>query len=601
MRVAPSAQEPLARARSLPNDSSVAKPLRAQAVALERAVHADPRAGVAAARGLLNELRELPESPDRTAAIAIAHARCALGLTLSNDLRAAFDEGLKAEALVEEIDDPDAQAMAWMALGHTLFLSGQLAEAERWLARAADHEAASPGLRAHARTNVAATLRAAGALTEATEAFDALMQFRGSVERERWASTLINAASCWHQVDRAEDALEVLQEARSLLVEGERPDLHAWVDAIESWTQAKLGDMPRAARCALAALDPKREPGVDLRSSAARALARAADELPEFAEQARQELLAAVRVAEAAGARRQAIDLRLMLVDAAERRDDLVAAVEHLRAARSLEGELTADSRRLRLEQEELRIELARMQIEADGLRARRKELRLANQALAATDAARSRLLRTLAHDLRNPLQSIFASAELLEPTDPRAVRKHLVDLMAAAERMASLLEGALRPEATAPRPRVNAVSVARSSVSAFRGLAGRKEQRIELEGADSAVLNADADALGRILDNLLSNALKFSGGGATTRVEVHATDARVDLWVRDEGPGFPELDAADGLLLGRQLATRATGGEASWGLGLHAVYLLVAEQGGVLALGNRPEGGAVVRVSLPR
>ncbi len=75
----------------------------------------------------------------------------------------------------------------------------------------------------------------------------------------------------------------------------------------------------------------------------------------------------------------------------------------------------------------------------------------------------------------------------------------------------------------------------------------------------------------------------------------------RVDLRVLDQGPGFPGIDPSEGLLYGKQLENRATGGEQSWGLGLHTVYRLLAELGGFLSLGNREEGGAMVRVTLPR
>jgi len=113
--------------------------------------------------------------------------------------------------------------------------------------------------------------------------------------------------------------------------------------------------------------------------------------------------------------------------------------------------------------------------------------------------------------------------------------------------------------------------------------------------------IRAEPEAIARVLDNLVSNALKYSGEGAEIRVAVRATERRIDLTVQDDGPGFPGLDPQDGLLFGHQFTTRSSASEGSCGIGLHTVFQLVAEQGGMLALGNRPEGGAIVRVSLRR
>lgn len=540
-----------------------------------------------------------PRSAERDAVQAILLARLSACLRLGGELREAFALGLRADSAAERAGDPTAQGIAWMALGHVLYSVGQLREARRWLVKAAELPGLSPELAAQARMNAAASLRGEGRLAEAEVAFDALQGFAERLPPHRSAALLINSASCWHQVGRAADALEALGHASAILGPGERPDLRAWIDAIGAWAHGARGDDQAAVDAGLAAL--RVEAGTAIRSSAARALAVVALRKPELAPRVRPVLAEVLDQVERAGARREAVDLHLALLELCEAEDDLVAAVQHLRRARALEAELATDAERLRGEQEDLRIELARMQVEADGLRVHREELARANRALAAADAARSRLLRTLAHDLRNPLQSILAGLDLMDPEDADEVREQRRQMLVAAERMSELLEAALRPPSDAEQPLIDVARLARDSASALGGLARRKGQEVSVEGEEDVSLRVDPEALGRILDNLVSNAIKFAAEGAHTRIVVSSTATRVDLAVIDDGPGFPDLDPEDGLLLGRQLATRATAGESSWGLGLHTVFQLVAEQGGVLALGNRQEGGAVVRVSLPR
>jgi len=541
----------------------------------------------------------LAQAGSDPAAAAIAGARLSTLLRDTGELSRAFAAALEARTQAERCEDPVARSLAWLALGHVFYSVGQHTEARSWLDRAAESAEPHSELWLRARMASAATLRAEARLDEATVAFDALAIRLDEASPTLAALVLINAASCWHQVNRLADAQDALDRARGVLTDAGRGDLDLWVDAISAWVAVKAGD-PAAAvaagRRALASQAP-----LDLRSSAVRALALATDGAPAL----RSEVLAATRSladeAEQAGARQQAVDLHLSAAKLCEASQDLAAAVVHLRSARAVESQLADDTERLRLQQERLRLELARMQVEADLLRTHSETLAQANRALAAADGARARLLRTLAHDLRNPLTSVMAAATLMDPNRPQAVRARTAQIEAAAVRMRDILDEALRGDAEASRPRVDAASVARQCVSAFEGLADRKGQRIQVEALGETHLQTDPGALGRALDNLLSNALKYSGPDTLIRVVVSGHQARVDLSVLDQGPGLPELDPQDGLLYGRQLAARATGGEASWGLGLHTAYELVAELGGLLALGNQADGGAVVRISLPR
>src|ERR1041385_9050727 len=101
---------------------------------------------------------------------------------------------------------------------------------------------------------------------------------------------------------------------------------------------------------------------------------------------------------------------------------------------------------------------------------------------------------------------------------------------------------------------------------------AARRKQLVfqtVLEG-NGMLVQADAAALEQVLDNLVSNAIKFSPPGRQIRVTVCEPGARyVECQVQDEGPGFTEADKARMFHRYARLSARPTGGEPSTGLGL--------------------------------
>ncbi|MCP4805501.1 MAG: ATP-binding protein [Proteobacteria bacterium] len=132
-----------------------------------------------------------------------------------------------------------------------------------------------------------------------------------------------------------------------------------------------------------------------------------------------------------------------------------------------------------------------------------------------------------------------------------------------------------------------------------FRLIAQRKRQRIRLEGSCDG-LSYERLRVTRILDNLLSNALKFSPLDSEVVVEVSVRDDVVRIRVLDQGLGFSRSDRTNALLSDRCGVARAAESPQSMGLGLHAVYRAVTAMGGTIELLTRPSGGEVV-VSLPR
>jgi signal transduction histidine kinase len=509
----------------------------------------------------------------------------------------AFEHAVWSVRHAEAATLPETRAQAWLAIGNTFFAVGQMAEALRWHTRAAALEGAEATTVFHARTNRAATLRADGRLIDAAEAFDELRAFGAPVSPQRHAAMLINAASCYHQVDRMADARQTLADARDELAALSRADLLAWCDAIEAWIEAGDGTPERTRELAQRVLGDPDQHDTFLRSSAARALAQASvSGAPSLLDEAAEVLHSLHQECRTSSAHQVGLDLSLSLAQVEEARGDLAAAVGAHRAALEHGGRVQRQTRRLDLALDFQRVELARLQVEAETADARREELAEVNRSLAAEAAERQRRLRALAHDVRNPLAAILAAAEFASACDPERRERLWGSVQSAAKRAVAVLDSALQETPDGHRPRGDLGSAAREVLLAFRALAERRGVRITVEGPLSCPVFCGATALGRILDNLVSNALKCSPAGGRVSVKLAAQGDLIELLVLDEGPGFGQ-DASAGVVLGKQLHVSGDG----WGIGLHTVYRLVADHGGSLALTDRPDGGASVKVQFPR
>lgn len=212
-------------------------------------------------------------------------------------------------------------------------------------------------------------------------------------------------------------------------------------------------------------------------------------------------------------------------------------------------------------------------------------------------------LLGMAAHDLRNPaaiiqmMTSILRNAALNRPPEER--QRMLDDIHRQTEHMLALLDDLLDLSLIES----GTVSVARESVdlplalqeaqARHQMLANPKQIRIALEAPREGSLHADPLRLRQVLDNLISNAVKFSPAGGTVTVSAERCDTEWKIAVRDEGPGLQEEDRAKLFQPFGKLSARPTGGEKSTGLGLAIVKRVVLAQGGTIKVDSNPGDGA--------
>jgi two-component system sensor histidine kinase/response regulator len=221
-------------------------------------------------------------------------------------------------------------------------------------------------------------------------------------------------------------------------------------------------------------------------------------------------------------------------------------------------------------------------------------------------------LLGILAHDLKSHLGGMQMSAQLLHDRltrrpdpDPRCLQ-----MAENIEHTSGQLVGFVKEflaNAAADHVinlklvTINLADAAAQAVRQYEETARRKRLEIVTDWtlAGTAVL-ADMSALGQVLDNLLSNALKFSSPGKKITVRIRPVDRFVDCRIEDQGPGFTDDDKARMFRRYVRLSARPTGGEPSTGLGLSIVRKLVEAMRGELAFESSPGAGATFIVRLP-
>lgn len=251
--------------------------------------------------------------------------------------------------------------------------------------------------------------------------------------------------------------------------------------------------------------------------------------------------------------------------------------------------------------------ERARSQLLEENLR----ETEAQRERAAAADEMKTRVLRIVSHELRNPLGAISGFLEMATEIKNKEERASLVQSARevsedAIQLLNQLLEAA-EMESEAVQMRLlpldlNDVLVA--SVARFQNVAAKKGQTLAAELTDEPLtVRADEAKLSIVADNLISNAIKYSPPGATVHTGAKSAPGGVALFVADKGPGLTEADQTQLFqLFGRIARARPTGKEKSVGLGLYIAKHIARLHGGDILVESEGAGkGSTFRLELPR
>jgi two-component system, sensor histidine kinase and response regulator len=240
-------------------------------------------------------------------------------------------------------------------------------------------------------------------------------------------------------------------------------------------------------------------------------------------------------------------------------------------------------------------------------LRFQDERIRAQLDELQRLDQLKDDLAALVVHDMRNPLAGLDGLLYVLAESSTGENAEIIGEALTASRHLRGAVEDLLKirlleqNELTLAREPVELRSVAEQAVATLEGDARMRGLRIQVNG-NGVTVAADAPLLRRAIENLLANALRYTRPRTTVDVEVTCEDDSGEIAVADRGPGVPD-DQKEQVFTKyrRAVETRTPPQRVGTGLGLYLVKLASEAHGGRVTVEDRPEGGAVFRIKLPR
>lgn len=229
-----------------------------------------------------------------------------------------------------------------------------------------------------------------------------------------------------------------------------------------------------------------------------------------------------------------------------------------------------------------------------------------AEQKLSLAKERMSEFVGVVSHDLRNPLGSVLSASKLLED-DPNLLSEILPIITTTCEKALGIVRDLLDITAI-ENSRIHLSmgaaplqGIVDDAMKQCDHLARKKGLQMESQMEGSGDLMCDKDRLGQVLDNLLTNAIKFTPREGRVALEVHATPEEVVFSVQDSGVGIEEDHIERILSKEESTSTQGTEGERGTGYGLPLVAELVNLFGSELKVSSELGQGSRFYFSLAR
>jgi signal transduction histidine kinase len=254
-----------------------------------------------------------------------------------------------------------------------------------------------------------------------------------------------------------------------------------------------------------------------------------------------------------------------------------------------------------------------------DRVAQRTRALMQANRRLSAqwlrlqrANGFKNEILGTVAHDLKNPLGVILGRTEMLTEligasSSKESITAQVEHIRDATKRLTSMVDHLISDamadafDITIRREPVDIAALVSEVAEANKPSAMNKQQVIAVSAPPDRFTMCDSDRMREAIDNLISNAIKYSPIGGKIALLVTHDDAHTVIRVTDEGAGLSPEDL--GRLFGRfqRLSAKPTAGESSTGLGLSIVKRIIDMHGGkVIADSAGPGQGSTFAIVLP-
>ena len=237
------------------------------------------------------------------------------------------------------------------------------------------------------------------------------------------------------------------------------------------------------------------------------------------------------------------------------------------------------------------------------------------NQQLHDLNEEKNEILGIVAHDLKNPIGALRSYGEMisLDEISPSEIQNIGESIVQTSNRMLELVNNVLNANTIESGKMhlmltvLEAAPIVEMLVDEYIGKAVEKGLTLHfmnLADAASTQIQVDESAFMQIIENILSNAVKYSPYNKNIWIRINKKERSQQQWVvieiQDEGPGFTNEDKEK--LFGKfaRLSARPTGGEHSTGLGLSIVKKLVELMNGTVRCESTPQKGATFTLEFP-
>lgn len=238
-------------------------------------------------------------------------------------------------------------------------------------------------------------------------------------------------------------------------------------------------------------------------------------------------------------------------------------------------------------------------------------ELKQKNSELQLANSTRDKLLSVISHDLRSPFHPILNMSDILrtdlEILSPKEIKSFAEDIHNSAVKVMNLLENLLKwTRVQAGALPFNPVSVdlkvlVKDTLNSLKYNLYTKNITVDAVLPAGMVIEGDVSMLQSLVQNLITNAMKFSYPGSMIRVSLAPEDDKVILVVTDQGVGMTGEQKARLFLEHEIASTPGTSNEKGSGLGLRLCFEFVARHKGTIEVETEPGKGTKFIVKLPK
>lgn len=327
-------------------------------------------------------------------------------------------------------------------------------------------------------------------------------------------------------------------------------------------------------------------------------------------EEAKVNIESALNISDELGIKRSIYENNKLLAELYEKQGKYDLSLKHFKASYEKELEYLQEEAETKAKNISTQLEIEQAQKEAEIQRLKNIELAKAleevkelNVNLNELNKEKNEFMAIAVHDLKNPLQNILSSARILKRSKDLSegeLDEYTSNIISQTGRMFNLIKKLLDHNAieqgniSINKTTFGLNDLCTELINNFSDDAAQKQINIiYAETTGNAMMNMDKDILYEILQNLLSNSIKFSQPGKNVFLRTFKNGDKYKIEISDEGPGFTEIDKEKLFTKFTRLSAKPTGGEHSTGLGLSIVKRLCEMIGAEISLDSEEGKGA--------